>query len=138
MDQIDKYKRVEEDQLQGKGKEKVILQKKSDFKSDQYNYNLSRRDFARQSGSTNTHTVNTVFKESVHQVLEKIKNEPFFKWSNKMAGDSMKRNQSLYCQYHQDYGHTIEDYRNLCNHLDQLVQEGKLRHFLHPSNGHQG
>ena len=100
MDQIDKYKRVEEDQLQGKGKEKVILQKKSDFKSDQYNYNLSRRDFARQSGSTNTQTVNTVFKESVHQVLEKIKNEPFFKWSNKMAGDSMKRNQSLYCQYH--------------------------------------
>ena len=138
MDQIDKYKRVEEDQLQGKGKEKVILQKKSDFKSDQYNYNLSRRDFARQSGSTNTQTVSTVFKESVHQVLEKIKNEPFFKWSNKMAGDSMKRNQSLYCQYHQDYGHTIEDYRNLCNHLDQLVQEGKLRHFLHPSNGHQG
>ena len=27
MDRIDKYKRVEEDQLQGKGKEKVILQK---------------------------------------------------------------------------------------------------------------
>ena len=92
MDQIDKYKRVEEDQLQGKGKEKVILQKKSDFKSDQYNYNLSRRDFARQFGSTTMQTVNAIFREPGNQVLEKIKNESFFKWPNKMAGDSMKRN----------------------------------------------
>ena len=53
-----------------------------------------------------------------------------------MARDSSKRNQSLYCQYHKDHGHTTEDYRNLWNHLDQLVQEGKLRHLLHPSSGH--
>ena len=31
MDQIDKYKRVEEDQLQGKGKEKIILPKEEWF-----------------------------------------------------------------------------------------------------------
>jgi len=121
MDRIDKYKKVEEDQLQGKGKEKVIPQKRSDFKSDQYNNNHPMRDFAGQSGSTNMQTVNAVFKEPVHQVLEKIKNESFFKWPNKMAGDFMKRNQSLYCQYHQDHKHTTEDYRNLWNHLDQLV-----------------
>ena len=34
MDQIDKYKRVEDDQLQRKGKEKVIPQKGKDFRSD--------------------------------------------------------------------------------------------------------
>ena len=34
MHQIDKYTRVEEDQLQGKGKEKVIPQERRDFKSD--------------------------------------------------------------------------------------------------------
>ena len=55
-----------------------------------------------------------------------------------MAGDSIKHNQSLYCQYHQDHGHTTEDYRNLWNHLDQLVQKGKLRHLLQPSSGYQG
>ena len=55
-----------------------------------------------------------------------------------MAGDSSKRNQSLYCQYYQDHGHTTEDCRNLWNHLDQLVREGKLRHLLHPSSGHPG
>ena len=34
MDRIDKYKRVEEDQLQGKGKKKVIPQERRDFRSD--------------------------------------------------------------------------------------------------------
>ena len=39
MDRIDKYKRVEENQLQDKGKEKVIPQERRDFKSDRYNSN---------------------------------------------------------------------------------------------------
>ena len=34
IDRIDKYKRVEEDQQQGKGKAKVIPQERRDFKSD--------------------------------------------------------------------------------------------------------
>ena len=33
MDQIDKYKRVKEDQQQGKGKAKVISQEMRDFRS---------------------------------------------------------------------------------------------------------
>ena len=74
-----------------------------DFRSDRYNgNNRPQNDFARQSGSTNTQAVNAVFQEPVHRVLEKIKNESFFKWPNKMTGNPMRRNQSLYCQYHQD------------------------------------
>ena len=79
--------------------------------------------------------MNAVFRKLVQQVLEKIKNKPFFKWLNKMARDPMRRNQSLYCCYHQDHGHTIEDYRNLWDHLGQLVQEGKLKNLLHHSSG---
>jgi len=70
--------------------------------------------------------------------MEKIKSESFFKWPNRMAGDPMKRNQNLYCQYYQELGHTIEDCRNLKKHLDHLVQEGKLSHLLHHSSGRQG
>ena len=50
----------------------------------------------------------------------------------------MKCNQNLYCQYHQEPGHTTEDCRNLKNHLDQLVREGKLSHLLHHFSGRQG
>ena len=49
-----------------------------------------------------------------------------------MAGNPMRRYQSLYCQYHQDQGHITEDCRN---HLDQLVREGKLKQLLHHSSG---
>ena len=92
MDWVDKYKRIEDDQQQGKWKAKVIPQERRDFRSDRYNNNRPRRDYAGQSESTNTQMVNAVFWEPVRQVLEKIKNEPFFKWLNKMVGDPTKRN----------------------------------------------
>ena len=49
VDRIDEYKRVEEDQQQGKEKGKVIPQERRDFKSDRYNNSRPRRDFAGQS-----------------------------------------------------------------------------------------
>ena len=57
----------------------MIPQEVRDFRSDWYNNNRPRRDYGGQSGSINTQVVNTVFREPVRQVLEKIKNEPFFK-----------------------------------------------------------
>ena len=45
VDRIDEYKRVEEDQQQGKEKGKVIPQERRDFKSDRYNNSRPRRDF---------------------------------------------------------------------------------------------
>ena len=50
----------------------------------------------------------------------------------------MNRNQNLYCHYHQDHGHTTEDCKNLWDHLEQLVREGKLKHLLHHSSGRGG
>ncbi|XP_075633587.1 uncharacterized protein LOC142606065 [Castanea sativa] len=106
-----------------------------DFRSDGHNNNRRRRDFAGQSGSATPQVVNTVFRELVHQLLEKIQKEPYFKWPNKMAGDPTKRNQNLICQYHQDVSHTTENCRTLWNHLEQLVSEGKLKKNLHHPNG---
>nr|XP_023916560.1 uncharacterized protein LOC112028137 [Quercus suber] len=101
MDRIDKYKRVEEDLLQGKGKEKAIPQERRNFKSDQYNNARPRRDFIGQSGAINAQAVGAVFREP-------------------------------------DHGHATEDCRNLWNYLDQLVQEGRLKHLLYHSSSQQG
>ena len=54
MDWVDKYKRIEDDQQQGKVKAKVIPQEMRDFRSDRYNNNRLNRDYADQSGSNNT------------------------------------------------------------------------------------
>ena len=135
MDRVDKYKRIEDDQQQGKGKVKVVPQERRDFRLDRYNNNRPIRDYAEQSGSNNNQVVGAVFREPVHQVLEKVKNESFFKWPNKKVGNPEKRKRNLYCQYHRDHGHTTEDCRSLWDHLDQLVREGKLKQLLHHSSG---
>ena len=36
--------------------------------------------------------VNSLFKEPMYKILEKIKNEPYFKWPNKIGGDLSRRN----------------------------------------------
>ena len=61
MDRVDKYKRIEDDQQQGKGKAKVIPQEMKDFRSDRYNNNRPRRDYVEQLGSNNTQVVEVVF-----------------------------------------------------------------------------
>ena len=99
MNRVDKYKRIEDDQKLGKGKAKVIPQEMRDFRSDRYNNNRPRRDYVEQSRSNNNQVVGAVFREPVHQVLEKVKNESFFKWPNKMVGNPEKRNRNLYCQF---------------------------------------
>ena len=43
--------------------------------------------------------VNIMFKEMVHRIIDRIKNEPYFQWLNKIGGDLSKRNQNLYCTY---------------------------------------
>ena len=123
--------------MQGKGKEKVIPQEMRDFRSDQYINSCPRRDFAGQSKTTSARNIGAVFRELVHQVLEKIKNEPYFRWPNKITGEFTKRNQNLYFQYHQDHGYTTENCRNLWNYLNQLAREGRLKHLLHHSSSHQ-
>ena len=52
-----------------------------------------------------------------------------------MAGDPTKRNQNLYYHYHQERGHTTKDSKNLWDHLDQLVGEGKLKSLLRHYSG---
>ena len=61
MDRIDKYRTIEEDQLQGKGKMKAIPQERRDSRLDRTQNNRPQRDFAGQSGSANVHVVNVIF-----------------------------------------------------------------------------
>ena len=74
--------------------------------------------------------VNVAFKELVHKIVDRIKNEPFFRWPNKMGGNPSRRNQNLYCIYHKDKGHTTEQCRVLKDHLGQLVKAGYLKEFV--------
>ena len=72
MDRVDKYKRIEDDQQQGKGKAKFVPQDRREFRSDRYNNNQPRRDYTEQQASNKNQMVGAVFREPVHQILEKV------------------------------------------------------------------
>ena len=74
--------------------------------------------------------VNVTFKEPMHKIVDRIKNEPYFRWPNKMGGDSSRRTQSLYCTYHKDKDHTSEQCRMFKDHLGQLVKTGYLKELM--------
>ena len=78
MDRIDKYKWVEEYQIHEKGKAKLFLEKRDPWGGG-YQGNRSRWEFSNQTSSARAQLVNSLFKEPVHQILEKIKNELYFK-----------------------------------------------------------
>uniref|UniRef100_A0A2N9EUX0 Uncharacterized protein n=1 Tax=Fagus sylvatica TaxID=28930 RepID=A0A2N9EUX0_FAGSY len=44
----------------------------------------------------------TVFKEPIYKVMEKIKREPFFVWPPKMLGNPALKDGNLYCSYHRE------------------------------------
>ena len=54
MDQVNKYKRIEDDQQQGKEKAKVNPQERRDFRPDLHNNNWPIRDYIEQSGLNST------------------------------------------------------------------------------------
>ena len=122
---IEEYKRLEDDQLQSKGKAPVMNHpQQSDFQS------RPQKDLRIQEPWPQMEEVNVTFKEPMHRIMDRIKNESYFRWPNKMGGDPSRRNQNLYCTYHRDKRHTTEQCRMLKDHLEQLVKAGYLKEFI--------
>ena len=79
MRRIEEYKRLEDDRLQSKGKAPVISHPKQGGLQSR-----PRKDLRIQEPRPQMGEVNVAFKETVHKILDRIKNEPYFRWPNKM------------------------------------------------------
>ena len=113
MRHIEEYKRLKDDRQQNKGKGPIPSQpRQRGFQSRPW------RDLRIQELGTQAGEVNVTFKEPVHRIVDRIKNELYFRLSNKMGGDPLRRNKNFYCTYHRDKGHTTEQCRVLKDHLE--------------------
>ncbi|XP_075633965.1 uncharacterized protein LOC142606514 [Castanea sativa] len=104
MRRIEEYKHLEDDRLQSKGKELIIGYPRNNGFNPRH-----RKDLRIQEPGPAIGGVNATFKEPVHRIINRIRNEPYFMRPNKMAGDPSRRNQNLYCSYHRDKGHTTDN-----------------------------
>ena len=90
MRHIEEYKRLEDDRLQSKGKASLVNQSRLGIFPSRL-----RRDLRIQEPEMQVGEINVAFKEPMHKIVDQIKNEPFFRWPNKMGGDPFRRNQNL-------------------------------------------
>uniref|UniRef100_A0A2N9GA36 Integrase catalytic domain-containing protein n=1 Tax=Fagus sylvatica TaxID=28930 RepID=A0A2N9GA36_FAGSY len=72
----------------------------------------------------------TVFKELIYKLIEKIKREPFFVWPSKLIGNPDLRDAKLYCNYHKDTGHMTENCHKLKVHLEHLATARHLDQYI--------
>ena len=137
MRRIEEYKRLEDDRLQSKGKALLLSHSQQGIFPT-----TPRKDFRMQEPEAQIGRVNVAFEEPVQKILDRIKNESFFRWPNKMGGNLSQRNQNLYYTYHKDKGHTTKQCLVLKDHLGQLVKAGYLKEFIVDSGnrdaGHGG
>ena len=81
MRRIEEYKRLEDDRLQNKGKAPLVNRSRPRIFPPRL-----RRDLRVQEPKMQLGEVNVAFKEPVHKIVDQIKNEPFFRWPNKIGG----------------------------------------------------
>ncbi|XP_023888142.1 uncharacterized protein LOC112000272 [Quercus suber] len=129
MRRIEEYKRLEDDRQQSKGKAPATSQYAKDSWTGVFQPR-PRRELRIQELNVRPWEINVVLKEPVHKILELIKNESYFWWPSKTRGDLARRNQSLYCMYHRENGHTTEQCRVFKDHLEQLVKSRHLKEFV--------
>ena len=72
----------------------------------------------------------TIFKDPNYRILTQIKDKPYFKRPLKMVSDPGRQNPNLWCSYHRDNNHLIENCRMLKQHLEDLVKEGHLKEYI--------
>ena len=73
MRRIKEYKRLEDDRLQSKGKAPVINHPRQSSFQSRPRKDLRIRELGPQMGE-----VNVMFKEPVHRIVDRIKNESYF------------------------------------------------------------
>ena len=72
----------------------------------------------------------TPLNAPLDQVLMQIKDDPSLKWPEKMKGDPNKRNKNKYCRFHRDHRHDTDECYDLKQQIENLIRQGKLRHFV--------
>lgn len=116
MTRIEKYAKAEEDTPGTKAPKQE--KRNGSLKRSRGNTGFNRQE----TGLRATQVVTTVFRIPIYKVLEKIRNQPYYKASEKIPGKFMTRSLGKHCAYHNKDGHLTQGYRALKTHLEDLVR----------------
>ena len=72
----------------------------------------------------------TPFVMPIDKILMQIKDEHYLKWSRPLHSSPNIRDKNKYCRFHMNHGHYTEDYRDLKEQIEELIQKGKLQKYV--------
>uniref|UniRef100_A0A2N9GNE9 Uncharacterized protein n=1 Tax=Fagus sylvatica TaxID=28930 RepID=A0A2N9GNE9_FAGSY len=131
MYKIDQFVRIEEDGRKPSMDQTVAQPKPTIAKPVARSGNTSKNLSAPRNFVAPTfRAFETVFKQPIYKVIEKIKREPFFVWPPKMIGNPALKDGNLYCSYHREMGHMTENCHLLKVHLEKLASAGHLDQYI--------
>ena len=72
----------------------------------------------------------TPLTASISQVLREVRNEQFLRWPTQMKSNPSTRDNTKYCEFYRDYGHSTDDCIQHRREIEILIRRGYLRHFI--------
>ncbi|XP_028110711.1 uncharacterized protein LOC114309208 [Camellia sinensis] len=116
MARIEKYAKVEEDT-------QVIKTPKQEKKNSSPKRGRGNSGVNRQkTGLRCAQAVTTVFRIPIYKVLERIRNQPYYRAPEKNPIEFMRMSIGKHCAYHNEDGHITQGSRALKSHLEDLVR----------------
>ncbi|XP_028106197.1 uncharacterized protein LOC114305330 [Camellia sinensis] len=127
MARIEKYARAEEDTHGAKAPKQE--KRNGSLKRGQGKTSFNKQE----TGLKAAQTITTVFRIPVYKVVERIKNQLYYRAPEKILGEFMGRSLGKHCAYHNEDGHLTQGCRTLKTHLEDLVRQGHLRDLVDES-----
>ncbi|KAK3028441.1 hypothetical protein RJ639_039033 [Escallonia herrerae] len=79
----------------------------------------------------------TLLNAKPSHILHEIKDNKALQWPDKIKSRPNKRNKDLWCYFHNDHGHTTDNYGLLKRAIEALIKRGPLRKFVAHREGRQ-
>ena len=80
------------------------------------------RDGKKAGLSSGQYSNYTPLNTPLDQVLMQIKDDPSFKWPERIKRDLNKQNKSKYCRFHHDHGHNTDECYDLKQQIEALIK----------------
>ena len=66
----------------------------------------------------------------IDKILMQTKDEHYLKWPRSLHSSPHICDKNKYCRFHKDHGHYTEDYLDLKEQIEELIQKGKLQKYV--------
>ncbi|XP_028102511.1 uncharacterized protein LOC114301743 [Camellia sinensis] len=124
MARIEKYARTKEDMPGTKASKQE--KRNGSLKRDRGNTNFNRQETRLRAAQT----VTTVFRIPIYKVLERIRNQSYYRAPERIPDEFIGRSLGKHCAYHNEDGYLTQGCKALKAYLEDLVRQGHLKDLV--------